>query len=34
LMSLIVRYGSNLLVAKMPAIPPFDIFKSDIAGAR
>ena len=28
IMSRIVRYGANLLVAKMPAVPTFDVFKN------
>jgi hypothetical protein len=30
LMSRIVRYGSALLVAQLPTVPKFDIFKSEL----
>jgi hypothetical protein len=32
LMSRIVRYGANFLVAQKPAIPPPDIFKAATSG--
>jgi predicted N-acyltransferase len=30
LLPLVIRYGSHLLVAEEPAIPPFDVFKRDV----
>jgi hypothetical protein len=30
LMSRVVHYGAGLLVARQPAVPPFDIFKDDV----
>jgi predicted N-acyltransferase len=34
LMSRMVRYGANFLIAEEPAIPPFNIFRSGVEGGR